>query len=197
MPERVLIVFVKNLIPGKVKTRLAADIGTEEALRVYRKLLTRTQRIVSEVNTEVFIYFSDFIPEDDLWAADNYQKCIQKGVDLGERMYRAISELAQSHREIVLIGSDCPDLNSNMIHDAFDAMRYVDVVIGPATDGGYYLIGMHQAHGFLFKEIAWSTSSVFTTTRDRMIAGMLNFQMLPVLDDVDTVTDLYRTGLMG
>jgi uncharacterized protein len=185
-----IIVFVKNLIPGQVKTRLAADIGDTQAIDVYRKLVQHTLDIADRLPVDQFIYYSHFIPTDDPLQSHGVQSRIQLGEDLGMRMYNALAQQLESYDHVVLVGSDIADIDEGALHTAFDALNYIDVVIGPAQDGGYYLIGCTTLWAQLFRGIRWSTPAVFGTTCKHLIDMSLDFKLLETKTDIDTVQDL-------
>jgi rSAM/selenodomain-associated transferase 1 len=188
--DQALIIFVRNLIPGKVKTRLAAEIGKEDAIHVYQQLLEHTRSISKHLPVDIYVFDSDQLPEDDIWSADPCQKRIQTGEDLGQRMSNAFQEVLKTHQNVILIGSDCVDLSHSGLQEAFMSLLYVDAIIGPSRDGGYYLIGMKTQHPVLFDGIAWSSDSVYTNTREKLIQLVLNFNVLPERMDIDTKQDL-------
>jgi rSAM/selenodomain-associated transferase 1 len=195
--SRGLIIFVKNAEPGKVKTRLAISIGDEAALAVYKRLLQYTRAITSKVNARRFVFYSSQIEDHDGWDHSTYEKQLQSGKDLGERMANALSRVLLKVDMAVIIGSDCLELTSAIIDDAFAALERFDVVIGPARDGGYYLLGIKQIHPELFADKKWSTSTVFQdTVADLRVLG-LTYATLPVLSDIDDIDDLRRSPLGG
>lgn len=191
MNKEVLLVFQKNEVLGKVKTRLAAEVGAHRALEIYHFLLLKTYRAIGASSFSVYTYFSDFIPENPSYPVDKSK--LQMGQDLGERMKNAFSTNFESGMEkVVLIGTDCPSIEGRDILQAFDALDQSDLVIGPARDGGYYLIGMKQRADFLFEGISWSTELVLSQTLT--LAAEKGFQtyLLPVLEDIDTLEDWER-----
>lgn len=189
-----LLIFVRNPIPGKVKTRLAADIGAEKAMGVYTRLLQHTLLVTQNLPVSKFVFYGDGIPETDIWPDALYQKRPQEGVELGERMANALHEVLHSYQSVVLIGSDIADLDTPTLRQAFEALRFVDVVLGPAEDGGYYLIGCKASQPKLFQNIVWGSRHVFAQTLERLIHLHLDFKLLPYKSDIDTVTDLKRLG---
>ncbi len=193
-----LLIFVKNAVLGKVKTRLAESVGAERALRIYIELLQHTRNITQPVECEKFVYFSSFIPVSDMiWANDDFQQRLQQGEDLGSRMSNAFSEVfEEGHERAVVIGSDCAELNEAIIRRAYHELEDSDIVIGPATDGGYYLLGMNEYHPELFENKHWSTQTVFDETIHDMIEHGWVWQELPMLSDVDTEEDLERIRKM-
>ena len=165
MHKKAIILFTKNPELGMVKTRLAKTLGNEKALEIYKKLLQHTQTIVSNIEVDKFVFYSDKIIENDAWLNGVYYKKIQKGVDLGERMKNAFQELFElNYNSICIIGSDCFELNSPIINQAFQNLKTNEIVIGPTFDGGYYLLGMNKLNFELFENINWSTQTVFEET---------------------------------
>lgn len=189
--KEALIIFTKNPEAGKAKTRLAATIGNEAALAVYHRLLLHTATLTSDLPMDKFVFYSVQIMHEDIWGEEIFFKQVQKGMELGERMENAFEDLFdKGYRKIVIIGTDCPELNSEIITNAFSSLNTQDVVIGPARDGGYYLLGMKQLHSSLFKNMRWSTSEVLKETINKCRILKLNFDLLPTLTDIDEEKDL-------
>jgi uncharacterized protein len=189
-----LIIFIRNSALGRVKTRLAADIGDEMALRVYEKLLAYTRAITSKVDCDRYVYYSEYINPEDEWGANIFKKRVQSGPDLGFRMLSAFEQCLKQHQRAVILGSDCAELTSQIIKDALEALDSHDVVVGPALDGGYYLLGLTKAYPELFLEMEWSTEHVAAETIKRATALSLKVHTLPALRDVDTLEDLKAVG---
>lgn len=190
MTADVLIVFIRNPVPGKVKTRLAAEIGENKANRVYLQLLNRTFKLCAARHEDITIYFSDFIDRSlspDMMGAQLY---IQKGKHLGVRMYAAIDEQLLNHKKVVLIGSDCPGLSHSILDKAFKSLERSDIAIGPAEDGGYYLIGMKEPVHTCFENISWGSNQVLGQTMKSMEHAQKTCSLLPELRDLDTLDDL-------
>lgn len=196
-PKTALVVFVKNPELGKVKTRLAAQIGDEKALEIYLNLLNYTHSVAISWDADVRVYYSDFIPELDLWDVGYGTKHVQIGNNLGQRLLQAVSEtFSEDYEYVIVIGSDCPKLNVEHLNKARTNLGDVDVVVGPAKDGGYYLIAMKSLHGTLFEDKSWSSPSLFDQTMDTMIKQGLSWYELPILGDIDTVEDMERYSYM-
>ncbi|WP_257667671.1 TIGR04282 family arsenosugar biosynthesis glycosyltransferase [Parapedobacter tibetensis] len=188
--QNMLMIFAKNLIHGKVKTRLAASIGPSAAFEVYKELLQFTTEIARKTTVDKIIFYSEQIPPNDGWS-DDFAKAIQQGADLGERMKNAFKAVfQQGYTKAVIIGTDCPMITEAIIVDAFDRLEKNDVVIGPAHDGGYYLLGLKALHEALFDHIQWSTSVVLDETIVSCINNNLSYSLLPVLHDIDEERDL-------
>lgn len=183
-----LIVFVKNPTPGQVKTRIARTVGDRKAVEVYQHLLRYTQTLVHGLHNQCVVYYGDFVNSDDGWNA--YKKYQQAGNDLGERMLNAFRDQFQAGaQKVVIIGSDCLDITSEHINQAFETLDQCDVVIGPATDGGYYLLGMTQLHPFLFEAMPWSHPELRQLTELSILQHGLTFSRLEELNDIDEWTD--------
>ena len=191
MKKEVVLVFQKNAILGQVKTRLAAGMGELPALEIYRHLIELTYSALEAVPVPVWTYFSDFIPESTRPTVE--KSFVQQGQDLGERMANAFTRTFESGKDkVVLIGTDCPTLQSQHLLQAFEALTISDLVLGPARDGGYYLIGMKSGAAYLFEGITWSTSQVLSQTLHAASQHGLIVTLLPELDDIDTQEDWQR-----
>lgn len=191
MKKELVLVFQKNEVLGKVKTRLAAGLGETQALEIYRQLLDKTYFALRNISVPIWTYFSDFIPENPTYPAGN--QMVQVGQDLGERMKNAFAGCFESGmKKIVLIGTDCPSLEGKHIIQAIEALDQSDLVLGPARDGGYYLIGMSRRADFLFEGITWSSELVLSQTLALAAEQGLQTSLLPVLEDIDTLEDWER-----
>ncbi|GAA5026620.1 hypothetical protein GCM10011506_12420 [Marivirga lumbricoides] len=190
--KRLLIIFVKNPELGKCKTRLAATVGDEKALRFYEKMLERTLEVVTPAKANKAIYYSSFIDKNDLWPEnERFNKGIQINGDLGSKMSAAFSEaFQQGYTSVCIIGSDCYKLDTSIIDKAFEALQNKDAVIGPSTDGGYYLLGMNHLITEVFENKEWSTDSVCLETEKDFRKLHLSFSKLQALTDIDTEEDL-------
>lgn len=190
MNKKAIIVFVKNPEPGKVKTRLAKDIGDAAAVDVYRQLLQHTHDVLLPASADKFIFYADKIKRLDLWKTNSFYKQLQQGDDLGERMQHAFSFLFElRYEQVLIIGSDCPQLSTNHLNHAFELLETHDVCIGPVDDGGYYLLGLRAVHQPFFSNKAWSTDSVFNRTINDAAEAGLTVALTEQLRDVDTLTD--------
>jgi rSAM/selenodomain-associated transferase 1 len=191
MKKEVVLVFQKNEVLGKVKTRLASGMGELRALEIYRHLVQMTYSALAEVPASIWTYFSDFIPETV--NSPIAKRFAQEGQDLGERMAGAFARSFELGMDkVVLIGTDCPTLQSQHLNEAFEALTHSDLVLGPATDGGYYLIGMKRRADYLFEGISWSTSQVLTETLNVASQHGLTTTLLQELNDIDTSEDWER-----
>jgi len=189
--RRLLLIFAKNPILNQVKTRLAHDIGAENALKIYQHLLNYTRIITTPVDSTKHLYYANHIPDEDEWSDTIYHKHIQTGADLGTRMAHAFQAgFKAGYSSIVIIGTDCQQLTTNIIDTAFDTLNTHNAVIGPAKDGGYYLLGMTAMHPTIFTNKQWSTDTVCTDTIATFNNLGLSYQQLTTLQDVDRVGDL-------
>lgn len=187
--KNTIIIFQKNPEPGKVKTRLAATVGNDNALKIYNILIEHTHSVVGQVSAKKHLFFSNFIENDDKWAV--YDKKVQKGDDLGLRMFNAISEVKKEGAErIVVLGTDCYELNAEHINQAFSQLETNDYCIGPALDGGYYLIGTNSPDEGVFLGKEWSTETVFEEAKSNIHAIGKTMGVLESLSDVDYEEDL-------
>ncbi len=186
--KKALIIFVRNPEIGKVKTRLAAQIGNDKALTVYKKLLAHTKSVAAAMNCDVFVFTTEAL-QDAQWNKFIIEQ--QRGNELGQKMQKAFETVfAKGYGKAVIIGSDCPGLSTSHVQQAFDFLNASEVVIGPAKDGGYYLLGMKRLHQILFQINTWSTTTVFDETIALINASRLSFKQLETLTDVDEEKDL-------
>lgn len=182
-----LILFVRKPELGKVKTRLAAGIGKKQALEVYNKLLHHTRECLHPLSVQICVWYAGEIEENDLW--EGFEKYLQQGNDLGERMeYAFRKSFLEGASKVVIIGSDNPWLQTHHITQAFDALQHADAVIGPAEDGGYYLLGMRRPFFQVFKNKSWSTETVLKDTLKDLHGK--DVILLETLNDVDRAEDL-------
>lgn len=189
MDKNLLIIFAKNPILGKAKTRLAASIGEKKALVIYKKLIEKTANIIGELSIEKELYYSDFIEKNDVWNNKVTRKKTQRGKSLGERMENAFKKgFAEGYKNIVIIGTDLWDLETLEIEKAFESLEKNEGVIGPAQDGGYYLLGLSKWNPTVFQNKKWGTSTVLNETLacfDNKIVDNLKTK-----NDIDTIEDL-------
>jgi hypothetical protein len=185
------MVFAKNPEIGKVKTRLAKTIGDEKALMIYLKLLEHTYAIADKVFADKAVFYSEKVQEFDILDYYKFPKFLQKGENLGDRMDRAFGQaFGQHYEKVIIIGSDCYELTSEIIEDALVALDNHNVVVGPAHDGGYYLLGMDRHYSHLFRNKVWSSENVLLDTILDLKKLKLSYSLLPTLSDVDEEKDL-------
>lgn len=186
-----LLVFTKNPVLGKVKTRLAAAIGEDEALNVHKALMQHTINQLVHCTCDKVVYYAEGIESNDLFSKNGYRQEIQSGTDLGVRMKNAFTaEFSHGYQSIVIVGTDCPEIDAASIFLAFLQLETKDVVLGPAHDGGYYLLGLSAMYSALFEGIAWSTSSVFEQTVELAVKANLSIGDVSMKHDIDTLNDL-------
>jgi len=191
-----LIVFLRRPEKGKVKTRLAAAVGDGEALRIYKDLVDITLNAAAQSVCERRLFWIGDGMDESLADDARFTHFTQKGDDLGKRMAAAIdTSFAEGAKKTVIIGSDCPTMSADVLRQAFEALDTHDAVIGPATDGGYYLLGMRQLHQDFFRGKKWSTASVLTATLDDAKRLCLSTFLLEEMSDLDNVDDLRRSHL--
>jgi rSAM/selenodomain-associated transferase 1 len=195
--DRCLLFFVKNPEKGKVKSRLAAVIGDDSALSLYKNLVAQMLSILKGGTFPLYICFFPKNAQKPIknWLGREYRYIPQNGKDLGERMRNSfVDGFAMGHKRVVLIGSDIPDLPMKYIEEAFQSLKGMDAVIGPAYDGGYYLIGFKDKtfSPQVFEGIAWGTKSVFNETMKKLKRSRRAVHTLPYQRDIDTAEDLKR-----
>ncbi|MBI3462957.1 MAG: TIGR04282 family arsenosugar biosynthesis glycosyltransferase [Planctomycetes bacterium] len=192
---RLLGVFAKYWTPGQVKTRLAAALGQEAAARLYAAFLRTTLSRFRHCGDRRVVVFSpsDRRGEFKALCSGDWELAPQSTGDLGDRMHRFFADaFAKGASRIVLIGSDSPTLPAEYIDRAFDLLADSPVVLGPTTDGGYYLVGISGQIPPIFEGIAWSTPQVWRQTAERLAVAQLRYDILPQWYDVDESADLER-----
>ena len=199
-PSATILVFAKAPVEGKVKTRLASSIGDEAALRFHEQMLERTLEMVCEYKLASVELHVSGSPDHPLIQSLAKQHGIvvrpQQGSDLGERMYYALEQSLLGSRYCILIGTDCPAMNVDYLANALTALvRGQDVVLGPAEDGGYVLIGARQLSRDWFSDIAWGSRQVLEQSRQKIMAKGVQLEELQTLWDVDKITDFQRWQL--
>ena len=188
-----LLIFIKNIEKGKVKTRLAATVGDDMALKIYKELLRHTRTISLSLNVDRYLFYSQSIENDD-WSTDHFEKRIQEGDDLGSKMSSAFRQITSTHQKCIIIGSDCASLTTEIVDEAFVKLDTNDFVIGPALDGGYYLLGMKSFHPEVFENINWSTAEVLQQTTNQIQKLQKSYALLPPLSDIDYEEDWEKYG---
>ncbi len=191
----IILLFIKAPLKGRIKSRLAAAIGNDAALELYQRFVLDTIDTVEALAIPVRICFypPDAVAAIRTWLGSERDCVPQRGNDLGERMERAFEQVFQEgYERALLIGSDIPELTGAVMHEALAALDTHGAVLGPAADGGYYLIGF-TATAFVpsvFHDIAWSTSTVCDETLAKVRQSGRRVHLLPKLHDVDTKDDL-------
>lgn len=191
-----LIVFAREPRVGEVKTRLALDLGAARAAEIYSGLLTRTLRLAEASRFGVCYLFAASSGETAYFKRrldrERWRVRTQCRGDIGQRMYAAIEVVLEEHDFAVLIGSDVADSEVADLDLAWDTLAQPrsGVVMGPSADGGYWLIGLREAHAVIFEDIAWSTPAVLAATLARLAALGIDAISLTPRNDVDDVDDL-------
>ncbi len=189
MSDNLVMVFTRNPELGKVKTRLAKTIGDEAALNIYNFLLNHTEIILRSLECDKAVYYSEKIRESDIWDKSIYQKRLQEGDNLGLKMQNSfVDAFKNGYKKVVIVGSDLYDLKAKHIQDAFKELDQIDVVIGPAHDGGYYLLGMKKLHSEVFSNKNWGTDTVLRDTLQDL--KHINVHLLEELNDIDVYEDI-------
>lgn len=189
--KNLLLIFTRNPELGKCKTRLADKVGDQSALNIYKFLLNHTAAITNKVNAAKQVWYSEEIWDNDIWDNMCYDKRLQHGTNLGVRMANAFQAGFESGFEcIIVIGSDMYDLNGDDLEKAFEILKNKDFVIGPAEDGGYYLLGMKTINTTIFKNKTWGTSTVLQDTLNDLENE--NVELLAVRNDVDVYEDIAK-----
>ena len=187
-----LVVFARNPVAGKVKTRLIPALGAEGATALYREMLEATLLMTTQVRAAEVSLWCDTPGETCKALADVHGiGCFhQRGADLGARMHDAFSRQFLVSQRVILIGSDCPGLTADYLDSAFELLHSRDAVIGPAMDGGYVMIGLKRPEPGLFEQIQWGSRNVLDQTRARFRQLGLDASELVPLHDIDTPGDL-------
>lgn len=195
-PRRAILVFVRAPQPGRVKTRLAAAVGDRAALSIYTRLAEHTMaevRALAADGVAVRVHYAPADAGDDVrgWLGPGPLYLPQADGDLGMRMKDAFARaFADGAQHVVIVGSDLPEVSASLLRRAFDLLDAHPAVIGPARDGGYYLLGLRRMIGGIFDDVEWSTRGVLRTTLERFSAAGVEPAALEELADVDTVDDL-------
>ena len=189
--KQLLIIFYRNPELGKLKSRLAVAVGEERALALYLVMAAHTRKVAISIPANKVVYYSTFIDTEDNWPNSNFLKRLQQGDDLGEKMRRAFEDSFNSgYQSVCIIGTDSLELTEEILVNAFDVLNQHDAVIGPAADGGYYLLGMNRFIPELFLNKKWSTDSVCNDTIHDLQKLNYTYQLLPTIRDVDNENDL-------
>lgn len=187
--KKALIIFTRNPELGKVKTRLAKTVGDTSALNIYKFLLKHTVEITKNLNVDKYVFYSEEIHKDDSWDSDIFRKRLQNGNDLGARMHNAFVEIfGMGYAMAIIIGCDMFEWDKKDLEMAFDSLKNHHFVIGPATDGGYYLLGMKEPRPELFENKTWGTDTVLKDA----LASLKdeNYILLKERNDIDIYEDI-------
>lgn len=189
LKKNLLLILTRNPELGKCKTRLAATVGEKAALEIYKFLLDRTVTFTKDLQVEKWVCYSEEIWENDIWDNKVYRKKLQTGIDLGERMLNAFKDgFRAGFGQIIVIGSDMYHLTQEELEKAFSQLYDHDYVVGPAEDGGYYLLGMKRLNEKLFENKTWGTDTVLSDTLNDLTTE--NLALLAEKNDVDYYEDI-------
>lgn len=193
-PDRALLVFTRYPTAGRAKTRLIPQLGAEGAAQLHRYLTEQTLVTARQGQGTygIHIYTSGGRPADwRAWLGPDLGYRPQVAGDLGRRLHQGIRQaLGAGAQQVVVIGTDCPDLTPDLLAQAFEALQRADLVLGPAVDGGYYLLGLRADHPELFTGVAWGTNQVLPQTLTQAAALGLTVVQLPQLADIDRPEDV-------
>jgi rSAM/selenodomain-associated transferase 1 len=194
MSGNLLIIFVKAPRPGEVKTRIARVIGPQAASDAYVRIVGAViENLRSLQNVQLRFSPDDALRDISRWLQPEWTAETQGNGDLGERLRLAFRDsFAAGVKRVVLVGSDCPDITAEDVQSAWNALENNDLVLGPAQDGGYWLIGLRTEQPTLFKNISWSGDMVLQQTITKAKSIDLSTQLLRELADIDTIEDLRR-----
>lgn len=210
MLTRLLILLVKNPVPGRVKTRIARDAGDLEAVRIYHYLVNRVIAQLNDleatgVNLHILFDPPEALKSVKAWLAPALanadilcaQFIPQSLGDLGHRLSGAFATgFEEGYDEIAVIGSDCIGISHEILEQTWKGLDTHDAVIGPTNDGGYYLLALKKHAPTLFHEIPWSTETTFQATMDSATKEALSVATLPTLSDVDTLADWEKADVL-
>lgn len=196
-----VIIFTRYPEPGKVKTRLIPHLGKEKAAQVHRQLTEHTLQSTRPIEQKRLVRFSLFFTGGSLekmvqWLGDTIFISQQKGKNIGRKMALALkSAWERGADRAVLIGSDCPSIDAELLNEAFESLHENDIILGPTYDGGYYLIGLNKklpdgTLDLLFQDISWGTSNVLQQTLQKAEGKNLSISLLKMLHDIDRPEDL-------
>ncbi len=197
--EKALIVFTKNPVKGKVKTRLAATIGDDHALEVYQFLIRHTVKIIEPLidqGVQLFVFYSEELVEQDEYTSLSPNRQLQEGEDLGIRMNNAFNHVLQAGFEKVIIaGTDIYEQTTQRILEAFEQLETFDLVVNPVKDGGYCLLGMKKPFSAAFLDKTWSHANVMSDLQSEAFKEGRSMFCLDLINDIDTAQDMNDSGL--
>jgi uncharacterized protein len=187
-----IVMFARAPVKGQVKTRLIPALGEQGALDMHMQLMNRQMKVLNKCAFCTKQLWVDQIQEHSAFANFKGKVKLQRGVSLGEKMFHAAEDVLKESSKVVIIGSDCPSIDEDYLELALHELDKSsnDVVLGPALDGGYVLIGMKHPHHEIFQDIEWGSELVLQQTITKLYNCNLGFMTLPVLRDIDTAEDL-------
>jgi len=185
-------IFAKAAVPGQVKTRLAREVGNRAALEIHRRLCRKVVAQALAANADTVEIWSALDAADPFLHGFQLPVHEQQGRELGTRMDFALRHGLARHERVILIGADAYSLDAAYLQNALLSLQNCDVVIGPAQDGGYVLVGARKSSPAIFRDIPWGTSDVMAATLKVMLENMMNFELLGERWDIDTLADIQR-----
>ncbi len=189
--EKAIVIMSRVPNPGYTKTRLMPRLTGQQCAQLHLACLQDIGQVVSKMAVTPYLYYTGGPPDCFYWLEEaGFKLRQQEGPDLGARLYHATGELLQQHQQLLLLGADLPDLSTQLLESAFQHLGHSDVVLGPARDGGYYLLGLKAPHQELFAEIPWGTATVYADTLQALQQAGLSYRRLKVKQDLDTWEDL-------
>lgn len=189
--KKLVIVFVRNVQIGKVKTRLAKTLGDEKSLGIYIRLLDHTSQVVQQAQAHKAVYYNQYIDEADEFMVPVFHKYLQMGQNLGERMEQAfIKSFGRGFTHILIVGCDSFELDTKHIEDAFIALESSDAVLGPTINGGCYLLGLKQFNKNIFRQKEWFTHNVLMDLMLELKQQEMSYHLLPAIKAVEEEKDL-------
>lgn len=191
--EKALIIFMKAPLLGKVKTRMQPDLSPQISLQLYEAMGKDLVNLFAQCSDfDLIIQYTpeDALPEMKAWLGEHLIYKAQQGTNLGERLHGAFSQTLSTYQKVCIIGSDLPTLQHRDVLESFAKLDSYDVILGPATDGGYYLIAFKADHPEIFQDVDWGTESVLSQTLRKAGRHHLSVFQLSVEEDIDTFSDL-------
>lgn len=193
-----IIIFTRYPIPGKTKTRLIPVLGAEGAAALHRCMTEHTVRVVRNLAQALDFSIEVRFSEGNIglmsqWLGEDHIFREQSGSDVGDRMWRAFREAFEDNfRRVVIVGCDCPGIHETILETSLDLLKEKDLVLGPANDGGYYLVGMRKPHRELFVDVSWGSDRVLAQTLVIAREQGLSVSLVSALDDIDRPEDLNK-----
>jgi uncharacterized protein len=198
--QEIILLFTRLPKPGNTKTRLIPALGAEGAAALQRNMTLNICGVIRTIARQgctcVEVHYTGGSSEEmEEWLGSDFTYKLQHEGDIGEKMFAAIQQHLGHYDSIILVGSDCPEIDSKLLQNCLGSLQASDIVIGPAFDGGYYLIGVRGSLNendlqYLFSGIDWGTSSVFRQTIEKIDTLKLRYHQLKKLHDIDTPEDL-------
>lgn len=185
-------IFAKAAVPGAVKTRLAKQVGNDAALRIHQCLCQHVVAQARAAGADAVEIWGALDADDPFLRAFGLPVFEQRGRELGTRMDFALRHGLARHKHVVIVGADVFSLSASYLRQAFAALQGSEIVVGPAVDGGYVLIGASRSLPVVFQDVPWGTVDVMGTTMDRLLTNMISFELLPERWDIDTLEDIHR-----